>query len=269
MACHAHSGYTMKIALGIEYDGHNFSGWQAQENLHTVQGCLEQALSKIADESIKVFCAGRTDAGVHATGQVVHFETEVERDLRAWTLGTNSHLPSQVAVTWSQEVNNEFHARFSALARRYRYVIYNHSMRPAIFDSKVTWYHRALDAKAMEHAGQFLLGELDFSSFRSSSCESKTPMRNVHFIKVTRHGDYVVIDIQANAFLHHMVRNIAGVLMRVGVGMEKPQWVKDVLDARDRRQAAETASPNGLYLCQVDYPANYSFPNKDKGLFLL
>lgn len=259
----------MRIALGIEYDGHDFFGWQTQENLVTVQGSLEQALSKIADEKIQVLCAGRTDAGVHATGQVVHFETSVHRDLRAWTLGANSHLPPSIAVTFAEEVDDKFHARFSALARRYRYIIYNHSIRPAISAHRVTWYYHLLDVDAMEQAGQFLLGELDFSSFRSADCESNTPMRNVHFIKVTRHGHFVVIEIQANAFLHHMVRNIAGVLMRIGSGKKKPEWAKEVLEAKDRREAAETASANGLYLCQVEYPESYSFPNKDKGLLLL
>jgi tRNA pseudouridine38-40 synthase len=259
----------MRIALGIEYDGHDFFGWQAQKNLLTVQAALEEALSKIADETITVLCAGRTDAGVHATGQVIHFDTEAKRDLRAWTLGTNSHLVRSIAVTWVQPVDDHFHARFSALSRRYRYIIHNTSIRPAISASRVTWYYHPLDAEAMNQAGQFLLGERDFSSFRSAECESKTPMRNVHYIKVTRQGDFVVIEIQANAFLHHMVRNIAGVLMRIGSGFEKPEWAKEILEAKDRRKAAETAAPTGLYLCHVTYPEAYSFPNTDKGLLLL
>jgi len=259
----------MRIALGIEYDGHHFSGWQFQENLRTVQGCLEEALSKIADEKIKVFCAGRTDAGVHATGQVVHFDTEANRDLRAWTLGANAHLPNSIAVTWVQEVNGDFHACFSALSRKYRYIIYNQSLRPAILASRVTWHHCPLDADLMEQAAQYLIGELDFSSFRSAHCESKTPMRNMHFIHVKRHGNFVVIELQANAFLHHMVRNIAGVLMRIGAGVKKPGWAKDVLEARDRRQAAETASAAGLYLCEVKYPEDYVLPFVDKGFLLL
>lgn len=258
----------MRLALGIEYDGHDFFGWQAQENLITVQGSVEEALSRIADEKITVMCAGRTDAGVHATGQVVHFETRAVRDLRAWTLGTNSHLPRSIAVTWVQEVDDTFHARFSALSRQYRYIIHNQSIRPAIFAKRVTWYHRPLDVDAMEKAGQFLLGELDFSSFRSAECESKTPMRHVHFIKVTRHANFVVIDIKANAFLHHMVRNIAGVLMRVGAGVKTPEWVKEVLEAKDRRQAAETAPATGLYLSHVEYPKSYGLPSINKGLFL-
>jgi len=258
----------MRIALGIEYDGHHFFGWQAQENLPTVQRCVEEVLSKIADAEIKVFCAGRTDAGVHATGQVIHFETQAKRNLRAWTAGANSYLPHSVAVTWAKEVDDAFHARFSALSRRYRYIIYNNSIRPAISALRVTWYQRYLDVEMMEEAGQFLLGELDFSSFRSAACESKTPMRNVHFIKVTRHGHFVVIEIQANAFLHHMVRNIVGVLMRIGAGLENPEWARVVLAAKDRRQAAETAPATGLYLAQVNYPDLYGFPNADKGLLL-
>ncbi len=252
----------MRIALGIEYDGSSFSGWQAQKNLPTVQGCLEKALSTIADEPIKVICAGRTDAGVHAIAQVVHFETSAHRELRAWTLGANSHLPPSIAVTWVQIVDDVFHARFSALSRRYCYVIHNSSIRSAIAASRVAWYYRPLDVDAMQKAAQFLLGELDFSSFRSAECESNTPMRNVHFIQVSRQGDFVVIDIQANAFLHHMVRNIAGTLMHIGSGFKNPEWAREVLEAKDRRQAAETAPASGLYLCQVNYPASYPFPHR-------
>lgn len=243
----------MKIALGIEYDGSGFHGWQCQENLKTVQGELESALSKIAAESIKVFCAGRTDAGVHATEQVVHFETTAKRVSRAWTVGTNTHLPSSIAVRWMKEVDEDFHARFSAKARRYRYLIYNHSLRSALWDKRATWYYRPLDASLMHIAAQHLLGEHDFSSFRSSQCESKTPMREVHEIAVSRDGDFVVIDIQANAFLHHMVRNIAGMLMEVGSGLRKPEAVLEVLGARERRLAGETAAPEGLYLTKVLY----------------
>ncbi len=256
----------MRIALGIEYDGHDFFGWQAQQNLLTVQGCLESALSKIADEKIKVICAGRTDAGVHATGQVVHFDTTATRNLRAWTHGTNSHLPSSIAVTWVKEVDEQFHARFSAVARCYRYIIYNHSLRPALAAKRVTWYHPTLDVEKMEKAGQFLLGEQDFSSFRSAECESKTPMRNVHFIKVARENDFVIIDIKANAFLHHMVRNITGVLLQIGSGSKPVEWAKAVLLAKDRRQAAETAPATGLYLCQVSYPEPYIFTSVNNGL---
>lgn len=259
----------MRIALGIEYDGHDFFGWQAQARLPTIQGRLQDALSRIADEAIQVFCAGRTDAGVHATGQVVHFETSATRALRAWTMGTNSYLPSSIAVKWAHPVDEAFHARFSALSRRYRYIIDNQSTRPAISAKRVTWHPYPLDETLMNHAAQALIGERDFSSFRSAECESKTPMRNIHFIRVTREGECVVIDIQANAFLHHMVRNIAGVLIRVGSGLKNPEWVKDVLEAKDRRLAAETAPPTGLYLCEVKYPESYEFPREDRRLWIL
>lgn len=250
----------MKIALGIEYNGSDFFGWQAQTNLSTVQGNLENALSKIADEPIKLFCAGRTDAGVHATGQVVHFETEVVRPLRAWTHGTNTHLPPAIAVRWVREVDEKFHARFSALARRYCYIIHNHALRSAILASQATWYYPSLHIQPMQAAAKFLLGEQDFSSFRSAQCESKTPMRNVQEIIITRQDDFVIIEIQANAFLHHMVRNIVGVLLQIGSGWKEPDWMNIVLQAKDRRAAAETASPHGLYLGKVIYPEQYDFP---------
>lgn len=250
----------MRIALGIEYNGQHFSGWQAQQHLLTVQGCLEEALSKIADEPIKLFCAGRTDAGVHAVGQVVHFDTNVERNVRAWTLGANTYLPPTISVNWARVVPDDFHARFSAEARCYRYFIYNHSVRSAHLDGRATWHYHELDVTSMQLAGQVLLGEQDFSSFRSAECEAKSPMRNVHFLNVVRRGNFVMIEVQANAFLHHMVRNISGALMRIGAGVHPPEWLETVLHARDRRQAAETASPAGLYLYRVIYPEMYDLP---------
>ena len=259
----------MKIALGIEYCGHEFYGWQAQENLPTIQGKLEDALSSIAAGPIKVFCAGRTDAGVHGTGQVVHFETSVIREERAWTIGTNTHLPPSIAVRWMREVDDAFHARFSALARRYRYVIYNSSIRPAILSNKVTWQYYPLDVKLMSAAASHLIGEHDFTSFRAAQCEAHSPVRTVQELTVTRYGDFIMIEIQANAFLHHMVRNIAGVLMQIGSGFKDPQWVLDVLHAKDRRSAAETASARGLYLSQVVYPEQYAFPQSVNSLLFL
>ncbi len=250
----------MKIALGIEYDGTEFYGWQAQANLRTVQGCLEAALTAIADEPIKVFCAGRTDAGVHASGQVIHFETQAKRNLRAWTLGANTHLPPTIAVRWVQEVDDVFHARFSAIARRYRYIILNHALRSAIFASRATWFYHPLQIEAMQYAAKYLIGEHDFSSFRSAQCESRTPMRNVQELIVSRRGDFVIIDIQANAFLHHMDRNIVGVLLQIGSGWQEPDWMLQVLHSKDRRVAAETASACGLYLNKVVYPERYPFP---------
>ena len=250
----------MRIALGIEYNGHGYHGWQAQQQLPTVQQHLEDALSKIADEPIEVFCAGRTDAGVHATGQVVHFDTEGSRPLRAWTLGVNTYLPASISVRWAQVVDQEFHARFSALTRRYRYFIHNYHVRSALLGTRTTFHHLPLNAELMQTAAQFLLGEFDFTSFRSSQCESKTANRNVQKIEVTRKNELIIIEIQANAFLHHMVRNIAGVLIQVGGGHRPPEWVQEVLQAKDRRQAAETAPASGLYLVKVEYPESYPFP---------
>lgn len=260
----------MKLALGVEYNGSDFYGWQAQANLPTIQGTLEAALTQIADEPIKIFCAGRTDAGVHATGQVIHFETDVTRQLRAWTLGTNTHLPAAIAVRWAQAMEEEdFHARFSAIARRYRYIIYNHSLRPALLASRVTWYYHPLNIQPMQFAAQYLIGEQDFSSFRSAQCESTTPMRNIHEITVSRQGDYVTIEIQANAFLHHMVRNIVGVLLQIGSGWKDPDWMQEVLHSKDRRIAAETAPAQGLYLTKVTYPEKFQVPNPFHGILLL
>lgn len=259
----------MKIALGIEYNGHGYYGWQTQRNLPTIQSCLEHALSIIADEPIQIFCAGRTDAGVHATGQVVHFNTNANRNMRAWILGTNAHLPPDIAVCWMKMVDEDFHARFSALSRLYRYVIYNHLTRPAILTNRVTWYYEELNLATMQAASHYLIGELDFSSFRSAECESKTPMRNLKRLTIHRYDDYVVIEIEANAFLHHMVRNIVGVLMRIGAGFKEPEWMHEVLLAKDRRKAAETAPAAGLYLTRVSYPTSYLFPERTNKILLL
>jgi tRNA pseudouridine38-40 synthase len=250
----------MRIALGIEYMGHGLYGWQKQQDVVTVQGLLEQALSQIANEPIHLFCAGRTDANVHATDQVVHFDTHAKRHIDAWLWGTNAHLPSSIVVKWARHVDYSFHARFSALARRYRYVIYNHPIRPAILSHRATWHYYPLDVERMREAGKYLLGEQDFSSFRSSQCNSKTPMRNVKEFTVTRQGDFVMIDIEANAFLHHMVRNIVGVMFKIGSQYKDPEWVKEVLEAKNRRAAAETAPADGLYLTKVTYPEPYIFP---------
>lgn len=259
----------MRIALGIQYNGHDFFGWQSQRNLPTIQGNIEHALSVIANEPITVLCAGRTDAGVHAAEQVIHFDTTAIRNLRAWTYGTNTHLPPRISVLWSQEVDDTFHARFSALSRRYRYVIHNSPVRSALYAARATWHYHPLDAERMNSAAQYLIGELDFSSFRSTQCESKTPMRNVHEIKIQRFEDFIVIDIQANAFLHHMVRNITGSLLKVGEGVQKPEWIQEVLEAKDRRLAAETAPAAGLYLTKVHYPDNYHLPETQKSVLFL
>ncbi|WP_058534874.1 tRNA pseudouridine(38-40) synthase TruA [Legionella saoudiensis] len=255
----------MRIALVLEYDGSHYHGWQAQTGLHTVQQALEHALSKVADSPISVVCAGRTDTGVHATNQVVHFDTDKERSIRAWIHGANSFLPKDVCVKWGKELPEEFNARYSATARRYRYIIYNGAIRPALLRSNMTWQYRQLDHRLMNQAAQFLVGEKDFTSFRSVECQSNTPMRNVHKIQVTRANDLVIIDITANAFLHHMVRNIAGVLIAVGSGKHPVSWVEEVLKARDRRLGAETAPAYGLYLVQVTYPQEFGILQNSPG----
>ncbi|MBP2848943.1 tRNA pseudouridine(38-40) synthase TruA [Dickeya oryzae] len=266
---HADDEAPLKIALGIEYDGSRYYGWQRQAEVDSVQGCLEAALSQVANERIDVFCAGRTDAGVHATGQVVHFTTHAVRKDAAWTMGVNANLPPDIAVRWVKTVDEAFHARFSATARRYRYVIYNRRFRPAILSHGVTHYYLPLDAERMHRAGQCLLGENDFTSFRAVQCQSRTPWRNLMHLRVTRLGDYVVVDIKANAFVHHMVRNIVGSLMEIGCGNQPENWMAELLAAKDRTLAAATAKADGLYLVAVDYPPHFGIPCASMGpLFL-
>ncbi len=259
----------MKIALGIEYDGAKFYGWQRQREVQSVQEHLEKALSIVANEPIEVQCAGRTDSGVHGTGQVVHFETTASRKLVAWTMGVNANLPDQIAVRWAKEVPEEFHARFSATARRYRYVIYNNEFRPAVLAKGVSHYHGELDAELMHEAAQYLLGENDFSSFRAAQCQSNSPNRNVMHVKVDRYNQYIVVDIKANAFVHHMVRNIVGSLITVGRKEQPPEWIKWLLEQKDRTLASATAKAHGLYLVAVDYPRQFDLPQVPMGpLFL-
>jgi tRNA pseudouridine38-40 synthase len=246
-----------RYALGIEYDGANFHGWQQQDGLRTVQIELQQALSQVADEPIKVICAGRTDKGVHAYGQVVHFDTNVNRPLHAWILGCNSILDNDIAVKWSKEVPNDFHARFTAQRRAYRYIIANTNIPPAIMRNYQTWHMRHLDEQKMLQATQYLLGKHDFSSFRGAGCQAKTPIRTVFEIKICRQNHLIILDITANAFLHHMVRNIIGVLLAIGEGKKPPTWTRDVLETRDRQAGDITAKPNGLYLMRVWYPEKY------------
>lgn len=258
----------MRIALGVEYDGHDFFGWQAQPGLKTVQGALEDALSKVANEPVHITCAGRTDTGVHATGQVIHFDTKAKRHVDAWMFGTNANLPPSIAIRWSRHVDYSFHARFKAISRRYRYVIYNHPIRPAILNTRTSWHYYPLDVDRMRTAASYLIGEQDFSSFRSSKCNSNSPMRNITDFKIERRGDFVIFEIEANAFLHHMVRNIAGSLMKIGTGFREVEWMQEVLAAKSRQAAAETAPPGGLYLIRVTYPDPYIFPLFDQ-LFLI
>ncbi|QFU22167.1 tRNA pseudouridine(38-40) synthase TruA [Shewanella eurypsychrophilus] len=260
----------MRVALGIEYDGSNYYGWQRQLEVDTVQAQLERALSKVANQPITVHCAGRTDAGVHGTGQVVHFETTANRKESAWTLGVNVNLPDDIAVKWVKIVDEDFHARFSATARRYRYMIYNYHLRPGILRSGVSHYRSQLDESLMHAAAQHFVGEHDFTSFRALHCQSKTPFRHVHEVNVTRQGMYICVDIKANAFLHHMVRNVVGSLIEIGLGHQQGDWIVELLALKDRSKAAPTAKPNGLYMVDVTYPEKYDLPKLALGpLFML
>ena len=251
----------MRIALGVEYNGSNFSGWQSQDGTRTVQGCVEVALSRVANHDVQVICAGRTDAGVHALQQVIHADVSAQRTMRSWVLGSNVNLPNDISVVWAQEVADDFHARFSARQRHYRYLILNRMTRPAILAKQITWEHRALDAKRMQQGADYLLGEHDFTSYRAVACQAKQPVRKIRHLQVTRQADRIIIEISANAFLHHMVRNIAGVLMAIGSGEQEPIWAQQVLEARDRTAGGVTAPPYGLYLAGVDYEPPYAdFP---------
>jgi len=250
-----------RIALGVEYDGSRFCGWQMQSHgTRTVQDEIEKALSRVADHPVRVVCAGRTDTGVHATGQVVHFDTHAHRKLKAWVMGVNAHLPGDVCVHWAKQVDAEFSARFSAVLRSYRYVIQQRAARPALYSHRVTWVYNDLDIEAMCTAAQALLGENDFSSFRSSACQSEHAMRFVESIGVSAESEFVYIDIRANAFLHHMVRNIVGSLLKVGAGERPVAWMAELLALKDRTQAGPTAPADGLYLVAVQYPDEYELP---------
>lgn len=258
-----------RIALGIEYNGAAFYGWQRQKNVNSVQQELETALQSIAQHEVDAFCAGRTDAGVHATNQIIHFDTKAKRPLKAWTMGVNANVPNTISVKWAKEMPSDFHARYSATARRYRYIIYNSPLRPGIFAEGVSHYYLPLNEKAMHEAAQSLLGERDFTSFRAAHCQSNSPFRNIHHANVSRVGRYVILDIKANAFLHHMVRNIMGSLIKVGIGEASTSWISELLEIKDRTQAAATAKPNGLFLVEVDYPQELGLPLNEPGpLFL-
>jgi tRNA pseudouridine38-40 synthase len=251
-----------RVALAVEYFGADYSGWQKQSSpvLETVQQQLEKALSKIADHEITVSCAGRTDSGVHATSQVVHFDCGIDRGQKAWVIGTNSILPHSIRVLWAKNVSIDFHARFSALYRRYHYLILEGEIESAILNGRVTHQKPGLNVQAMHEAAQLLIGEQDFSSFRAAGCQSKTPNRNVQKVSVRRSGQYLLMEIQANAFLQHMVRNIMGSLLMVGRGEREPGWIRELLLATDRTQAGVTAIPDGLYLTGVGYPDQFGLP---------
>ena len=260
-----------RIACRIEYDGSGYNGWQLQphKGVVTVQEKLELALSTIATVPVRVHCAGRTDTGVHAFSQVVHFDAPVTRSCKAWVVGGNANLPRDIRMHWAVPVPEDFHARFSAQSRCYRYVIANTAIRSALLLRQVTWHRRDLDALAMHAAAQTLLGERDFSAFQAASCQSMTPMRNVQSIEVKRRGDLVIIEIVANAFLHHMVRNIAGALLAVGDGRKSSEWIVQLMAGRDRSLGVETAPASGLYLVDVQYPRHYTLPQTPYGPMLI
>lgn len=259
----------MRVALGLSYDGTAYHGWQSQEEVPSVQAALEKALSFVADHPVSVVCAGRTDGGVHALSQVVHFETTAVRTNYAWILGTNAQLPADIRVSWVQEVAEDFHARFSALARSYRYIIFNSPVHSALLRNQVTLCHRELEVERMQAAANYLVGEHDFTSFRALQCQAKSPVRTIHQLDIYRQDQFVIIDIKANAFLHHMVRNIAGVLIAIGSGKQEPIWAQEVLLAKDRAQGGVTAPSSGLYFMSVDYPEHFGLSQYKPAFYMI
>lgn len=259
----------MRIALGIEYDGSAYNGWQSQKHGRGIQVEVERAVSSVANHKVKVVCAGRTDTGVHAAEQVVHFDTDSERSDYSWVAGSNANLPPDISVLWAKSVGDDFHARYSAQRRQYRYVILNRPVRAALYARYATWCYKPLDEASMATAAQALVGEHDFTSYRTVHCQAKNPVRKVYRLDVGRHNEFVYIDIEAHAFLHHMVRNIAGVLMAIGAGEQATSWAKEVLDSRDRSLGGITADAQGLYFMRVDYPDNFQLPQLGHPLSLI
>ncbi|MEW6414124.1 MAG: tRNA pseudouridine(38-40) synthase TruA [Pseudomonadota bacterium] len=258
----------MRIAIGLEYRGAGFCGWQSQPQGCGVQDAVEAAVTAIAGTRTAVTAAGRTDAGVHAALQIAHFDVAAARPLTAWVRGVNSHLPPGIAVLWAREVGEDFHARFAAVQRGYRYVLLNYPVRPALHDGLIGWHHRPLDADAMNRAAMHLIGRHDFSAFRAAECQARSPVKELRRAQVERHGDYLLCDFQADGFLHHMVRNLMGCLIQVGAGVRPAEWMAQLLASRDRTLAAPTFDAAGLYLAHIRYPAHFDLPeNPDRWPF--
>lgn len=249
-----------RFAACVEYQGTAYTGWQRQPHAPSVQERVEDALSRVADHPVTATCSGRTDAGVHSLGQIIHFDSTAARPDHAWVFGANSHLPADVSLRWARPVPADFHARYGALAREYRYLTLDHPARSALLAGRAAHSRHRLDAALMHAAAQALVGERDFSAFRAAGCQSNTPIRRVEWIEVRRHGDLVVMDIRANAFVHHMVRNIAGSLLAVGRGLRSPDWIDELLASRDRRLGGATAPAHGLYFLRAVYPEKYGLP---------
>ncbi len=249
-----------RVAMGVEYDGSAYSGWQLQHHADTVQARLEAAIARVAAEPVRVHCAGRTDAGVHAEGQVVHFDTKALRSPRSWALGTNSNLPGDIAVRWACDVGPDFHARFNATGRHYRYLILCRPTRSALWRGRAVWTHKALDVARMRAAGSLLVGRHDFTSFRALACQAKNPVRTLRYLHLSQHGELLTLAVGADGFLHHMVRNIVGVLLAIGSGEAPTDWTAELLAVRNRALGGVTAPPQGLSLTGVDYPAHFGLP---------
>ncbi len=254
----------MRVAIGLEYDGRGFCGWQSQPSACGVQDHIEKAVAEIAGESVTVTAAGRTDTGVHASLQVAHFDITAERPITAWVRGVNTYLPDGIAVAWAKEVPDDFHARFAVEERGYRYVLLNHPVRPGLMAGKVGWHHRPLDEHAMQQAVNRLLGRHDFSAFRAAECQAKSPEKDMRQATIKRHGDFLVLDLRADGFLHHMVRNIVGCLVHVGTGQAAPEWMDELLAHKDRTRAAPTFMPDGLYLSYIRYPSRFDLPDSGR-----
>jgi tRNA pseudouridine38-40 synthase len=256
----------MRFAIGVDYNGRGYRGWQTQQaGVKSVQETLERAIGQVAAQPVTVIAAGRTDAGVHAAGMIAHFDTDAIRAERSWLLGINTLLPEDIALRWITPVSGEFHARFRAVARRYRYVIFNHPLRSSLLAGMATWHYHALNLARMQQAAHYLVGRHDFTSFRAMGCQARTPERHVHFLHLAQQGPLIVLDIQADGFLHHMVRNIAGVLMAIGQGKAEPVWAAEVLAARDRTLGGVTAPAEGLYFADALYPESFILPKESLG----